>query len=96
MEPEEKVISNPILEQPADQLSDQVTAEINSRENDPEYQGLLVQRLLDSPNVGESRSQDAEVEQATPPINQNSVEEPVEIRRSTRIRAPVIRLGIDD
>ena len=56
----------------------------------------MVQRQLEFPSVGEIRSPDAEVEQATRPINQKLAEEPVELRRSTRIRAPVMRLGIDE
>ena len=93
---EKELINSPIVEQPDDQLGDQVVPDTNSRENDPEYQGQLVQRQLESPSVEESRSPDAEVEQATRPINQILVEESVELRRSTRIRAPVIRLGIDE
>ena len=96
MEKEDGVINNPIVELPSDQLSDQVAPDTNSRENDREYQRQLVRRQLESPNVGESRSPDAEVEQATRRIHKNSMEEPVEPRRSTRIRAPVIRLGIDE
>ena len=93
---EDGVINNPIVEQSADQLGVQAAPDTNSRENDPEYQRQLAQRQLEPHSVGESRSPDAEVEQATRPINQNSVEEPVELRRSARIRAPVIRLGIDE
>ena len=93
---EDGVINNPIVEQSADQLGGQAAPDSNSRENDPEYQRQLVQRQLESHSVGESRSPDAEVEQATRANNQNSVEEPVELRRSARIRAPVIRLGIDE
>ena len=68
---ENELINSPIVEQPADQLGDQVAPDTNSRENDPEYQGHLVQRQLESPSVGYSRSPDAEVEQTTRPINQN-------------------------
>ena len=96
MEQKDGVINNPIVEQPADQLGNQVAPDTNSRKKDPEYQGQLVQRQLEPPSVGESRSPDAEVEQATHLVNQNIVEEPVELRGSTRIRAPVIRLGIDE
>ena len=96
MEQEKELINNPIVAQPANQLGDQVAADTNSRGNDPEYQGQLVQRHLESPSVGESRSPDAQVEQPTRPINQNSVEQPVELRRSARIRAPVTRLGINE
>ena len=90
------VINNPIVEQSADQLGDQAALDTNSRENDPEYQRQLVQRQVEPHSVGESRSPDAEVELATRPINQNSVQEPVELHRSARIRAPVIRLRIDE
>ena len=65
MQQEKELIISPIVEQPADQLGDQVAPDTNSRENNPEYQGQLVQRQLESPSVGDSRSPDAEVEQAT-------------------------------
>ena len=90
VEQEEEVVNNPILEQPVEQLSDQAAPDTNSREIDLEHQKQLVQRKLESPSVGERTYADAQVEQATRPKNEISVEEPVELRRSTRIQAPII------